>query len=451
MRRKEIWEMDGVERYPLLRGRRKADVAVVGGGFTGITTALWLARAGLKVMVLEAETLGCGASSRCGGIVTLCDRLLLERLAHQQGKAAANAYIHTQMDALAAIRTLAGEETADFGWLDADAYLVSPKEKDSLAGEIEAMLSAGMTVQSVEAPHSPMQATSAIQLNDMAVLHPAKYLRFLASRASAQGVRIFEHSRVTALETNLVQTARGSVLAPYVVIATGYPIINIPGWYFLRLNQRRRCLVSLPAQAPFEGVILDAGGAYALRNYQEGILLQMDAGLVGEKRKADALRHYEQRYAPFFNDRPPRTLLQGVETFSADGLPYIGSYSSKTPNLFVAAGYGGRGLLGSMTAAQAISARVLGLKEDDYYVLSGQRNSPATRRKELVTAAGMAGRYARNFFHFRAPRCPHMGCKLVYARRERIWECPCHGSCFDDIGHVLNAPAIDDTPIRRWR
>lgn len=54
--------------FPALRGRRTADAVVVGGGMTGLTTAFWLCRAGLRVILLEADKLLCGASSRCAGI-----------------------------------------------------------------------------------------------------------------------------------------------------------------------------------------------------------------------------------------------------------------------------------------------------------------------------------------------------------------------------------------------
>lgn len=79
-------------------------------------------------------------------------------------------------------------------------------------------------------------------------------------------------------------------------------------------------------------------------------------------------------YAPYLEGAAPSRIYGGIDTYSADGLPYIGAYSKKTPNLFVASGYGGRGLIGSMVAAQAISAKILGLPGEGYAVYSGQRH-----------------------------------------------------------------------------
>ena len=249
----------------------------------------------------------------------------------------------------------------------------------------------------------------------------------------------------------MAQTQQGIVTAPYIVIATGYPIVNVPGWYFLRLWQRRRSLLPLAAEPTFEGMFFDAANRFGLRKWQDGMLLQLDGGSVGKRMGEDALASYTRRYAPYLVDAQATGVYDGTATFSADGLPYIGAYSRKTPNLFVATGYGGQGLLGSMTAARLISARVLGLSEDSAYVFSGQRSGNSVLAKEMASTAAMAGRYLVSMTHPFAPRCPHMGCKLVYSSKKRTWECPCHGSCFDDIGHLLNAPSVEDAVIRHRR
>ena len=132
-------------------------------------------------------------------------------------------------------------------------------------------------------------------------------------------------------------------------------------------------------------------------------------------------------------------------TRTPDGLPYIGHYSRKTPNLFVMTGYQDNGILMSMVGAQAISARVLGLPDDAYQIYSGQRGRGAVR-----AALATLGRYAGSLAaRPSAPSCPHLGCKLVYDRQARIWSCPCHGSRFDDIGRILNAPAVHPARLNR--
>lgn len=450
MEQGQFWLQGEAKVHPILRGRRAADAVVVGGGLSGLTIALWLCKAGLRVVLLEAAVLGGGASSRCAGIVSLWGGVSYQRLEKQQGQAVLAAYGQTQQNALQSLRELACDQKEQADWHDTDAHIVvKAPDEAALWREAEAMARAGLTAEAGKATQSPFPADAAISLKDMATLHPMKHLRYLAKEGERLGLKIFEHSRVTALETNLVYTERGSVIAPYIVVATGYPIVNVPGWYFLRLIQKRGFLIPMEESALFEGVYQDYAGGYALRRLKKGMLLQLNGQRVGEVVHQRPLEGFQAAYAPYMEGARPERCFVGVETFSADGLPYIGAYSKRTPNLFVAAGYGGRGLIGSMIAAQAISAKVLGLKNDGDSVYAGQRKG--SRAEEAKTFFSISGRYAKGLIHFSAPRCPHLGCKLKYRPKERLWECPCHGSRFDDIGHIINAPSTRDASIRHRR
>ena len=103
----------------------------------------------------------------------------------------------------------------------------------------------------------------------------------------------------------------------------------------------------------------------------------------------------------------------------------------------------------SITAAQVISARILGLRCEGDFIFSGQRRASASRMNELKTCFSIGAHYASGSFRTRAPRCPHMGCRMKFNPSTRLWECPCHGSRFDGIGHWRNGPAVHDAIIRR--
>jgi len=136
-----------------------------------------------------------------------------------------------------------------------------------------------------------------------------------------------------------------------------------------------------------------------------------------------------------------------IECYTPDSLPYIGVYSSRTPNLFVATGYGGNGIAGSMVAAHTISALILGLPSEGYEIYAPKRGVG-----DLLVPLHLGGRYFRGMFGgSETPRCSHMGCRLVFNPTTRLWECPCHGSRFDDIGRVLNAPAVRAARLRGRR
>ena len=103
------WQERAVAEQPVLRGRQSADAVVIGGGLSGMTTALWLCRAGLRVILLEAGRVGGGATAGCAGMVSLCRRLQYTDLEKNRGLGVANAYAQTQMQALHSISQLAGQ------------------------------------------------------------------------------------------------------------------------------------------------------------------------------------------------------------------------------------------------------------------------------------------------------------------------------------------------------
>lgn len=436
MQRKSFWLRREAPQYPMLRGFVKTDVAVVGGGFSGLLCALWLRRAGLETVLVEAECLGGCASAHCAGIVSLTNGLLYHRLV-TRGAGAAEHYTQTQKSAVRAIQTLMQE--GGLGWRETTLRMRGD-DRGALEKEADAMKRVGilMTMKRIN-------GVECIELPQMGVVQPVDYLHLLAHMAVRAGVKIYEHSRVVSLETNEIHTERGTVQAPYLVIATGYPIVNVPGWYFLKIQQRVSMLVPLVGETTFDGVWMDVSGRYAVRPLARGALMQYNGGVVGTRDHRTESRRDIQKLADDFgmltNDVECYT---GLECYTPDGLPYIGPYGGKTPNLFVASGYGGKGLIGSMMAAQAISAHILGIPSEGYDIYSGQRSLTS-----LCAPLTMGTRYAKEFLiHPMAPRCPHMGCGLIYHSESRIWECPCHGSRFDDIGHVLNAPAVHDALLQ---
>lgn len=449
MQKKYDWKNIESQGYPILRGRRNADAVIIGGGLSGLSIALWLCKAGLRVTLLEGNTIGSGSTASCGGFVSLATSMFYHTLEQKMGQSVTAAYAQTQISALGALREIAGEAQKALHWRDTNAWLVAKNARDAqlLSLESDAMKRAGLPCTLSKEMQCPFPGEDGLLIRDMATLDAAGYVKYLTKQSEQLGLRIFEKSRVTSVDTNMVYTQHGSVLAPYVIVATGYPVVNTPGWYFLRLMQRRSAMLQLETNAPFDGMFFDANGDYALRRSYGGMALQMNLDRVGRSPNMIVEKEFEMTYASYLDGVSIDSTISGIDTYSADGLPYIGAYSKKTPNLFVAAGYGGRGLIGSMVAAQSISAKILGLQAEGYSIYEGQREGKKLSRDEVGASLSIAGHYLQGVTNSKAPRCTHMGCKLVYRPMTCMWECPCHGSRFDDIGHVISAPATQDAQI----
>jgi len=123
------------------------------------------------------------------------------------------------------------------------------------------------------------------------------------------------------------------------------------------------------------------------------------------------------------------------DCMTLDGIPYIGQYSSRTPNLYVATGFNKWGMTSAMVAAQMLTGLIQGKDTPYEDVFSPSRSilhpQLAINGFEAVT----------NLLSFTKKRCPHMGCALRWNPQEHSWDCPCHGSRFQENGKLIDGPS----------
>lgn len=227
---------DHLEPFPKLEGVEVADVAIIGGGYTGLSAALHLAEAGLDVVLLEAHRVGFGASGRNGGQVGSGQRLEVDELERMAGRDAARQLWNFAEDAKALVRDIANRADVPFHPGVAHAFH-SPKELDHARGNIE-RLSRDYGYDQIEtfAPDEfrailPSAVYSAGELDHGAGhLHPLNLALGLARLAHQAGARLYELSAVTEIqhgrfahEASLLRTASGEVRARHVILAAnGY-------------------------------------------------------------------------------------------------------------------------------------------------------------------------------------------------------------------------------------
>ena len=226
---------------------KRAEIAIVGSGFTGLVAALQLARSGRDVVVLEADTVGYGASSRNGGQVGSGNqRFTVAQLIELYGKDQAQALLQEGISALSYIKAMIGAEDIQCHYREAGRFRGAsrPKHYDNLARDMDDLHTfAG--VESYMVPQAELGSEigtglyygGAVLPGD-ASLHPALYHSSLLDRVESAGVRIFSHARVKDVQEKgqklQITSARGVLSADKFLIATnGYSDRSIP--YFYRL------------------------------------------------------------------------------------------------------------------------------------------------------------------------------------------------------------------------
>lgn len=413
--------------FPTLEGDVKTDVLIIGGGMAGILCAHMLQNAGVDYILAEAERICGGITKNTTAKISSQHGLIYNTLIRRFGADMAQMYYEANQAALSSYRSLCSGISCGFETRDSYVYTLSHPAK--LEREMLALETIGADAQLARTVPLPFPTRGAVMFPNQAQFDPLKFAAHIAN-----GLNIYEHTPVRELKGTTAVTDRGRIRAHKIIVATHFPFINKHGSYFLKLYQHRSYVLAVD-NAP------DAGGMF-VDEAEEGMSFRSHDGLLfiggGDHRTGKKgggwteLTGYKNRCYPHSRERY-RWATQ--DCMSLDGVPYIGHYSARTPDLYVATGFNKWGMTSSMTAAMLLCDMVQGRHHPWAELFSPSRSMVRT---QLFINAGES---ALNLVTPTAPRCPHMGCALKWNRQEHSWDCPCHGSRFDEDGALIDNPS----------
>jgi glycine/D-amino acid oxidase-like deaminating enzyme len=188
-------------RYPGPPDRHDFDVLVLGGGITGLTTALLLTRRGARVAVLEAGRIGSGVTGNNTGKVTALQSTMLSTIERTRGRDVAAAYAERSLAGVELVAALVAELGLDCDFRRRAAYTVAAEQAELRAVEKEAAAAtrAGLPVETTDEVDLPFPVAGAVRLDDQVEIDPVRYAHGLATAIEAGGSRVLEGTRATAV------------------------------------------------------------------------------------------------------------------------------------------------------------------------------------------------------------------------------------------------------------
>ena len=495
--RESIWSL-GVSpgSFARLASDLQVDVAIIGGGITGLTAAAQLARAGRTVAVLEAHTIGSGTSSHSTGNLYATVDQRLHVLTRNWGEEKARAIVDSRNAAVGLIERNVAEYRlqCDFSRQPWVLYSIDglPAESDDIEAEYHAALSAGLDARLALDLPLPYTIRKALVLRNQAQFHPLNYLRGLAAAIQSPVCRIFEYANVIEIneQQGLVRTVDHVVRAGHIIMATHVP----KGFNIVQteLGPYREYAVAAPVEREqLPGGIFWSTGLKPTSTRALHIGHQAYVMMVGGKHKTGQPDHSENSYHALeahlqtrFNVQASSFRWSAQHYRSADGLPYIGA-SARGSRLYHATGFATDGLVYGTLAGVILADEICAIENPYAHLYAPHRFTPIKSAKNFLREnINVAGQYLKdyvqgaeikdldrllpgqgalvehdgskvaafrddlNHLHLLSPICTHLKCIVHWNSAERSWDCPCHGSRFQVDGKVIEGPALQ--PLSRY-
>ena len=489
-----FWEKErkNYQEFETIKDNINVSVCIIGGGLTGLSTAYYLSKK-TTVAVVEKNRICSGTSGKTTGKITSQHGVFYNYLINSKGKEFAKKYLEANEQAIANIEKIVNETQVNCDFEQEDAYVFTKQE--TLVYKLK---NEQTSIDKIEKSKSeftkqiplPVKIAGAIKFKGQAQIHPIKYGYALAKSILNNNGQIFENSKVTDIKRKdgkyIIYANNNKITADYVILATRYPIVNVPGYHFLKMYQSTSyAIVADTKKELFDGMYINLEVPnISFRTVKDGnkkLLLSIG---FDYKTGTDELRNGYQRLETAIRKMYPDAEVlykwSAQDCISLDKIPYIGEISIMQPNMYIATGYNKWGITSSNIAANIITDTILGNKNKYKEIFKSTRFEPIKNKKEVNNMLKEVGKslIASRFkipqkelsdvkigegkiikinnkkvgvyksqtgaIYKVNPYCMHLGCELYFNNIDKTWECPCHGSKFTYDGKLIEVPSNKD-------
>lgn len=489
-----LWidELGKINSSGELESDTNADICIIGAGISGITTTYYLTKKGFKTVVIERNEIGHGVTGHTTAKITSQHSLIYHYLSKKYGIEFAKKYFEANEKAINNIEEIIRENniSCDFERKDNYIYTINEKNIEKIEEEAESLKYININAEVVEKSDLKFEIKKGIVFKNQAQFNPLKYIKGLVKYILNNNGKIYTNSLCTDIkrkdEEYEVLANGHKVYARHVVLATQYPFLKIPGFYFIKMYQASSYVIGIETEEKFpKDMYLSIDEPNFSFRTAEDILL---IGGAGHKTgsKVDYNQTYgilEKKAKELYPDCKIKYKWSTRDSITLDKIPYIGEYSNLMPNMYVMTGFNKWGMTSANVAANIVVDKISGVESIYEEIFKSTRYKPIVNKDEMKnmlvdstkslildrikkeniktddiknnsgaiidldgTKVGVYKNEEGKEYYIK-PVCTHLGCILEWNDADKTWDCPCHGSRYDKFGKNIYDPAIKNLEI----
>ena len=275
-----VWleTFDFNKTFPKLDKNISCDVCIIGAGIFGLTCAYYLTKKGFDVVILERDGIGRKATGHTTAKITSQHGIIYKHLIDDYGEQFAKSYLNANQDAIQNIKNIIDTEniSCDFSYENHCVYTTDSNHLQSIHNEVKAVNSLGLNCEFVTKTGLPFDILGGICFKNQAKFHPYKYVCGICNSILDKS-KIFTHTTVCDVKHNddfyiCYSDDNYEVKSRFVIMASHYPFINIPGFYFSKMYQSTSYLIAVDTKKSlFNGMYISSSNPiYSFRTAKFG-------------------------------------------------------------------------------------------------------------------------------------------------------------------------------------
>ncbi len=438
---------------PTLKQHTTCEICIVGGGLSGVYTAYLLAKLGYQVVLVEAlRDLAHGTTAYSTGKLTAQHGPIYSSLSIDQGK------LYYEANEQAIQRAL---ETNPKSFSRATSFLYTntAKGKEQLQKEAESYKKIGIPLVATNEIELEIPIEFALGMKNEGQIDPIEFTHHFAQLAKKYGAQIFLNTRITTIQPakNSITTNQGyTIHYKKLILCTHYPIESIRNLYSVKLQIDRSYLTATKCSQLLEGQYLSIDEQS--RTIRTALVDQQPYFLYGGRSHlAGTVEHTQSYYETLHSELhnfelpEPEFSWSAQDVMTSNQIPYIGQLSKNDDSLYIATGFNKWGISSSLVAGEILRDLIQKITPPAAMLYSPTRSSFGRQIYYMLQTGGfiskefIKGYVTRN----EAPRCTHLGCKTRWNEGDQTWDCPCHGSRYNEKGDVIEGPAVYPLEIKK--